>query len=214
MGVRLHHISSAVDETAAETVRSLGTEFKLAFDRELVPDRIIAAFNLIYEPEWTRLIGSNVVERESTAGVAFGLMAQLRPGFLLGGEARYLRKYEGTALEELAGQALFIGPTAYFQLSKRSRLTASWSTQAWGRPTGGIAGLDLVNFERHQARLVFGRLAQAMRDGGAALHPAVDRRAPEMDRGQVALRISAQQPEGFERAGVVRGLRITTYCSL
>jgi hypothetical protein len=145
-----------VDETTAETVRSLGTEFRLAFDRELVPDRIVAAFNLIYEPEWTRLIGSNVVERESTAGVALGLMAQLRPGFLLGGEARYLRKYEGTALEELAGQALFIGPTAYFQLSKSSRLTASWSTQAWGRPAGTMAGLDLVNFERHQARLVFG----------------------------------------------------------
>jgi hypothetical protein len=145
-----------VDETTAATVRSLGTEFRLAFDRELVPDRIIAAFNLIYEPEWKRLIGSNVVERESTAGVALGLMAQLRPGFLLGGEARYLRKYEGTALEELAGQALFIGPTAYFQLSKRSRLTASWSVQAWGRPAGTMAGLDLVNFERHQARLVFG----------------------------------------------------------
>jgi hypothetical protein len=128
----------------------------LAFDRELVPDRIIAAFNLIYEPEWTRLVGSGVMERESTAGAAVGIMAQLRPGFLLGGEARYLRKYEGIGLEELAGQALFLGPTAYFQLSKRSWLTASWSVQAWGRPAGSTASLDLVNFERHQARLVFG----------------------------------------------------------
>ena len=145
-----------VDETTAEKVRSFGTEFRLAFDRELVPDRIIAAFNLIYEPEWTRVVGTGVMERESTAGAAFGLMAQLRPGFLLGGEARYLRKYEGAGLEELAGQALFVGPTAYFQLSKRSRLTASWSVQAWGRPAGTMAGLDLVNFERHQARLVFG----------------------------------------------------------
>ena len=145
-----------VDETTAETVRSFGTEFRLAFDRELVPNRVVAAFNLIYEPEWTRLVGSGVMERESTAGAALAVMAQLRPGFLLGGEARYLRKYEGTGLEELAGQALFVGPTAYFQLSKRSRLTASWSVQAWGRPAGAIANLDLVNFERHQARLVFG----------------------------------------------------------
>jgi hypothetical protein len=148
--------ASRVDETTAESVRSFGTEFRLAFDRELVPDRIIAAFNLIYEPEWTRVVGSGVMERESTAGAALGVMAQLQPGFLLGGEARYLRKYEGAALEELAGHALFIGPTAYFQLSKRSRLTASWSVQAWGRPAGATAGLDLVNFERHQARLVFG----------------------------------------------------------
>ena len=145
-----------VDETTAEAVRSFGTEFRLAFDRELVPDRIIAAFNLIYEPEWTRLIGTGLMERESTAGAALGLMAQLRPDFLLGGEARYLRKYEGTGLEELAGQALFVGPTAYFQSSKCSRLTASWSVQAWGRPAGATAGLDLVNFERHQARLVVG----------------------------------------------------------
>lgn len=145
-----------VDETTAEAVRSFGTEFRLAFDRELVPDRIIAAFNVFYEPEWTRVIGSGVMEKDSTAGAALGVLAQVRPGFLLGGEARYLRKYEGIGLEELAGQALFVGPTAYFQLSKRSRLTASWSIQAWGRPAGSTASLDLVNFDRHQARLIFG----------------------------------------------------------
>ena len=145
-----------VDETTAESVRSFGTEFRLAFDRELVADRIIAAFNLLYEPEWTRVVGSSVMERDSTAGAALGVLAQVRPGFLFGGEARYLRKYEGIGLEELAGQALFVGPTAYFQLSKSSRLTMSYSIQAWGRPAGSIASLDLVNFDRHQARLVFG----------------------------------------------------------
>ncbi|MCK1636592.1 hypothetical protein IVA95_03030 [Bradyrhizobium sp. 157] len=145
-----------VDETTAEGVRSFGTEFRLAFDRELVPNRVIAAFNLIYEPEWTRLVGSSAMERDSAAGVALGVLAQVRPGFLLGGEARYSRKYEGIGLEELVGQAMFVGPTAYFQLSKHSRLTASWSVQAWGRPAGSTASLDLVNFDRHQARLVFG----------------------------------------------------------
>jgi hypothetical protein len=83
-------------------------------------------------------------------------MAQLRRGFFLGGEARYLRRYEGIGLEALAGQALLIGPTAYFKLSERSRLTLAWSAQAWGRPAGSSSALDLVNFERHQARVVFG----------------------------------------------------------
>jgi hypothetical protein len=83
-------------------------------------------------------------------------MAQIYPGVLLGGEARYLRRYEGIGLDDLAGQALFVGPTAYLQLSKASRLTASWSVQAWGRQAGSTAALDLVNFERHQARMVFG----------------------------------------------------------
>jgi hypothetical protein len=83
-------------------------------------------------------------------------MAQVRSGFLLGGEARYFRKYEGIGLDELAGEAFFVGPTAYFQLSERARLTATWSIQAWGRPAGTSATLDLANFERQQARLVFG----------------------------------------------------------
>jgi hypothetical protein len=145
-----------IDETTAAVVRNYGTEFTLAFDRELVPNFAVAAFNLIYQPEWTRFVGTQAAEQESTVGAALGLMAQIRPDFFLGGETRYLRRYQGIGLEGLAGQALFIGPTAYFQLSERSRLTATWSAQAWGRPAGSNAALDLVNFERHQARLVFG----------------------------------------------------------
>jgi hypothetical protein len=91
-----------------------------------------------------------------TVGGAVAVMAQIRPGFLIGGEVRYLRKYDGIGLEEFAGQALFVGPTAYVQLSERSRLTIAWSVQAWGRAAGSTAALDLANFERHQARLIFG----------------------------------------------------------
>jgi len=145
-----------IDEITAAAVRSYGTDFTLAFDREIAPNLAVAALNLIYQPEWTRFVGTGAAEQESTIGAALGVMAQVRPGLLLGGEARYLRKYEGIGLEEFAGQALFIGPTAYFQLSERSRLTANWSVQAWGRPAGSHASLDLVNFERYQARLVFG----------------------------------------------------------
>lgn len=145
-----------LDETTAAVVRNYGTEFTLAFDRELVPDFSVAAFNLIYQPEWTHFVGAAASQQEATIGAALGVMAQLRPGVLLGAETRYLQRYEGIGLEGLAGQALFIGPTAYFQLTERARLTASWSVQAWGRPAGSNAALDLVNFERHQARLVFG----------------------------------------------------------
>ena len=145
-----------IDEARATVVRNYGMDFKLAFDRELVPNFVVAAVNLIYQPEWTRFPGAATTEHESTIGAAFALMAQVRPGVLIGGEARYLRKYEGIDLEEFAGQALFVGPTAYFQLPKGSRLTASWSFQAWGRPVGSTAALNLVDFDRHQARLVFG----------------------------------------------------------
>jgi hypothetical protein len=147
---------SRIDDTSAAAARNFGTEFALAFDRELIPNVAVAALNLIYQPEWTRFLATGAAEQESTIGAALGAMVRIRPGILLGGEARYLRRYEGIGLEEFSGQAVFVGPTAYFQLSERSRLTASWSVQAWGRPAGSKAALDLVNFERHQARLVFG----------------------------------------------------------
>lgn len=144
-----------IDEATAAAVRSYGTGFTLALDRELIPNTV-AALNLLYQPEWTRFVGVGAAERESTIGAALGVMSQLRPGLLLGAEARYLRRYEGISLQELEGQALFIGPTAYFQLSQSTWLTAAWSVQAWGRPAGSNAALDLVNFERQHARLIFG----------------------------------------------------------
>jgi len=148
--------ANRADEMTAAVVRSYGTALTLAFDREVIPNVAVVALNLSYLPEWTRFIGTGAAEQESTVGAAFGLMVQTRPGLFVGGEARYLRQYEGVGFQEFAGQALFVGPTAYFQLSPRSRLTLAWSTQAWGRTAGTNAALDLVNFERHHARLTFG----------------------------------------------------------
>jgi hypothetical protein len=145
-----------IDESTAAAVRNYGTELTLAFDRELVPNFVVAALNLTYQPEWTRFLGTGAAEQESTVGASLGVMTQLRPGLFVGGEARYLRKYEGIGLDGFMGEALFVGPTAYFQLSERSRLTATWSLQALGRSARSSSALDLVDFERHQARLVFG----------------------------------------------------------
>jgi len=154
--VAVEHQADKVDETTGAAVWHYGADVVLAFDREIVPDKTIAALNLLYQPEWTRFAATGAAEQESTVGAAFALMTRLGPNILFGGEARYLRKYAGIGLEEFAGQALFVGPTAYFQLSERSRLTAAWSVQAWGRSAGSNALLDLTNFERHEARLVFG----------------------------------------------------------
>jgi hypothetical protein len=145
-----------IDETTAAPVRKYGTEFTLAFDRELIPDLSVVALNLIYQPEWTRMLATGHTEQESTIGAAMAVMTQIRPGLFLGGEARYFRKYDGIGLDDFAGQALFVGPTVFLKLSDRSRLTANWSFQAWGHAAGSTAALDLVNFERHQARLVLG----------------------------------------------------------
>jgi hypothetical protein len=145
-----------IDETTAAIGRIFGTELTLALDHEVIPNVAVAALNLIYQPEWSRLAGSGSTEAEASTGVGIGMMAQVRPGVFVGAEVRYLRKYDGVALDQLAGQALFAGPTLYLQLSERARLTFAWSIQAWGRADHADASLDLVNFERHQARLILG----------------------------------------------------------
>jgi hypothetical protein len=144
------------DDSNGLRARNFGTELTLALERDVIPGLAVATLNLGYQPEWTHVVGAPFAGQDATLALAIGLMAQLRPNFLLGGEARYFRKYEGIGLDELSGQALFVGPTAYFRLSERARLTATWSIQAWGRPAGSSAALDLVNFERQQARVVFG----------------------------------------------------------
>ncbi len=94
--------------------------------------------------------------QESIAGAAFGVMAQVHSGAFFGGEARYLRQYEGFGLDNFAGQGFFVGPTAYLKFSEHAWMTIAWSAQVAGHATAVAGSLDLVNFERQQARLLFG----------------------------------------------------------
>jgi len=144
-----------LDEITGQHVRSYGTDFTLAFDRELIADRLVLGVNLLYLPEWTRLVSANITEQDATLGVAWSLMAQVQSNLFIGGEARYLRKYEGVALDSFSGQALFVGPTLHWHLTERSRITAAWSFQVAGQSATTGGSLDLSNFERRQARFIY-----------------------------------------------------------
>ncbi len=144
------------DDVTGEPVSQYGVDFVAAADWEVIPDRVVAAFNLLYQPETMRSKVTGTWSQESTAGVAVAVMAQVYSGILVGGEARYLRKYDGLGLDTLAGQGFFVGPTVYFKLSERAWITAAWSAQVAGQATTSVGSLDLVNFERRQARLLFG----------------------------------------------------------
>jgi hypothetical protein len=145
-----------VDETSGQWVDSYGADFALALDRELVPDRVVAALNLLYQPETSHLHATEAWSRDATAGIAAGIMSEVAPGVLIGAEGRYLRKYEGIGLDNLAGQALFVGPTLYARLNGRLWMIAAWSAQAAGRAVSSPGALDLTNFTRHQAKIQFG----------------------------------------------------------
>jgi hypothetical protein len=145
-----------VDEVTGELVDRYGVDLVLAVDKELVPNRSVAAFNLLYLPEIARSRVTGIWSRQATIGVATALMAQIAPDVFAGIEARYLRSYEGLGLDGFAGHAFFVGPTIYAKLSERSWILFAWNVQAAGRSADDPAALDLRNFERHQATLKFG----------------------------------------------------------
>jgi hypothetical protein len=144
------------DDVTGQPANQYGVDFVTAVDWEPIPDRVVTAFNLLYQPETTRLKWTGTWSQQSTAGVAIGVMVQVRPGLFAGGEARYLRTYDGIGLETFAGQGLFIGPTIYMQLPKKAWIAVALSAQVAGDTPASIGSLDLVNFERRQARVLFG----------------------------------------------------------
>ena len=154
LGIEPH--CSRIDDGSGARVREYGADLVSAFDKEIVPNRIVAAFNLLYQPEISRAKTGGDWAREATAGIATALMAQVSPGVFLGIEGRYLRRYESLGFDDFAGHAGFLGPTLFVKLSQRSWIAAAWSAQIAGRAANAPGPLDLVNFERHQVRLLFG----------------------------------------------------------
>jgi hypothetical protein len=137
-----------------------GLKARLSADTELVPDSVFAALNLSYEPERFRpkyAVGPDgdptQTERESTFGVSGALSFRLNETLFAGGELRYLRKYDGLAARSFQGEAVYLGPTLYWQVAEKVALSAAWNAQVTGHAKGQPGALDLDNFERHQARL-------------------------------------------------------------
>src|SRR3954468_12307992 len=145
-----------IDEASGERVSQFSSEFTLALDKEIVPQRLFGAINLIYEPEISRSHETGEQERGSGLGLSAALAAQVLPGFLIGAEARYLRAHAGLVPDALKGEALFIGPTLYTRLSPDTFMSIAWNAQVAGHVAGAPGQLDLINFERNRVRFRLG----------------------------------------------------------
>jgi hypothetical protein len=145
-----------LDETSGERVNNLELELKLNGDVELISRRLYAGFNLLYEPEATHdpdRVGAGW-EMESKAGISAALSYRIVPSTLIGFEAWYLRHYDGAWLNNFTGDALYIGPTLYWQIGRKMFLAASWNTQVTGRDLEHPEDrLNLSEFSRHRAKL-------------------------------------------------------------
>lgn len=145
-----------VDDSTGERVADYGSGFAVLVDKELVADRIVAAFNLLYEPDVVQSRLTGMWSHEAVAGAGSGFMIQLQPGFSVGAEARFLRAYDSFGFNRLAGQALFIGPNVFYRVSESLRVTATWNVQAAGKAVADPGPLDLTNFSRHQIKIRIG----------------------------------------------------------
>jgi len=145
-----------IDETNGSRIGHFGTEAAMLIDRALIPDRLMAAFNMTFENDRVRPVAPSAVRHESILGSGLALAARTGPDLWLGAEVRYLRSYDGAALDVLSGQAVYFGPTAFVALPNNYWLSAALNVQVWGRAVGLPGAFDLTNFDRYQVKLRVG----------------------------------------------------------
>jgi hypothetical protein len=144
------------DETSGAPISHFGWEGLLVLDRELVPDRLFGALNLHFDTDRAESVAGGGREQQPTLGIGGALAGQVISRVWIGGEMRYFRSYEGAGLDTFTGHAVYIGPTLYARFGEKAWLSAAFDIQALGRAVTSPGALDLVNFERYQAKFRLG----------------------------------------------------------
>ncbi len=117
----------------------------LLFDKEIIKDKLFAAFNVIYSPTLQpAYIGPMVNDISVIAAATYAFT----PKVFLGGEIRHENIIQGGVVEH----ALFLGPTAFYRVAPNANVKVAWAIQV---PDPGARSLDLNSFERHQVELQF-----------------------------------------------------------
>ncbi len=148
--------AARIEAVTGQRTRDYGLDFSAALDRELIPDRLYGAINLMHAPSWARHPVTRAWTQSSVSGVGAALAGRIGEGVYLGGEVRYLRAYESTGWSGFSGEAVFAGPSLFVVLAPRATMTVAWNAQIAGRAEGETGALDLKNFERHEVRVRFG----------------------------------------------------------
>ena len=135
-------------------------ETVLQLDLQVVPDKLWYGSNISFEPAAGRQRGPDAPGyRSSTFLWSNALIARVGESTYLGPEVRYLRGYNGTFLNDLESEALFVGPALHHRFTEKIWLTVAYAGQVWGRdadPTLAGRALGLNQFERHNVRVKFG----------------------------------------------------------
>ena len=138
-----------VDETTGQGVVNFGLETNLNGDVEVIKNRAFVGFNLLYEPERT-LTQEGTTEDESTLGVSTAFAYRILPNITMGAETWYLRHYSEVGLSSFTGDAVYVGPNLYIQITPKVFVTLAWNAQVAGHEVGSTGNLDLTDFSRNR----------------------------------------------------------------
>ena len=147
--IQVEYFLDEVTESGIE-----GCNYLLALDMEIIPNRLFAGFNLLYVPEVLRT-ADFAWERATTLGASAALAYRFLPTLVLGAALEYFRHYESLNLTALEGDAFFVGPTLYWQVTRKSFIQAAWSAQIAGHAVGDPRALNLDEFSRYRAKLKY-----------------------------------------------------------
>ncbi|ACA19099.1 conserved hypothetical protein [Methylobacterium sp. 4-46] len=144
------------DGTDARPARAYGLDAALLADHEFVPGTLVGAVNLGLSLAWSRASGTGEILRGSGLDLSAALARRVSAGLFLGGELRYLRAFDGLALDRFAGEAVYLGPTLYAALGETAWIGLTLGVQVAGGAVGDGRPLDLAGFDRQQLRLRIG----------------------------------------------------------
>lgn len=144
-----------VDDVWGAQASAFGATLIAIADRALIRDKLYGALNLVWQFQRAQPYATQIIEDASLLGFAASFSTRNADWLYVGGEARYLRAFDGMALNTLAGQALYVGPNFYLPVAKGMSLSGAWNIQAWGQGTGAASSIDLTNFESQLLKVRF-----------------------------------------------------------
>ncbi len=136
-----------VDELSGANAQGFAIPVALAVDAALIPNKLFTAFNLIYEPDYTRA-GAGW-DYDSSLEVSAAASYAISKEVFVGAELRYLDWHQQGLF---TAHGLFAGPSVYWQLSEKVALKVALSTEIADE---GSQGPGLANFERNQVIVLF-----------------------------------------------------------
>ena len=128
--------------------------YKLILDKELIASKLFGAINIQVDQIWTGRPASQTANfssdyvRNSNLTLSAALTYQVIDGLYLGAETRYVRTHNGSFLNTFTGDALYVGPTLYWQATKAVSLSGTWGIQVMGDakfPSGTVLPLNIRN---------------------------------------------------------------------